>query len=433
MYFVRFEREFLSVLLLLLLFAVSAATAAAPTESRGMADTHIQHAAALMYRFAQRTGLTTNQPHRRYLWTDAFAVCNYLGLARVTTNSDFNDLALKLVDRVHDTLGRHRQDDPREGWISGLSPERGELHPTLGGLRIGKPLAERGPDEPFDAELEWERDGQYFHYLTKWMHALDQFTRSSGDQRYNLWARELAASAYAAFSYATAADQQPNRMVWKKSIDLTRTLVPSMGKHDPLDGYITGLQLIGTARAVKTADIGPSLNDEIKAFADMVHARDLSTDDPLGLGGLLIDVYRLQQLQDQGLQTPPQLQDQLLAAAIIGMQAYELSGELHQPPAYRLAFREFGLVIGLHAVERLQQRLQQTEQQDHRHTRLLARIDKLARYFKLREHIIGFWLAPEHQGSDTWLEHRDINEVMLATSLAPDGLLELLPAGALLP
>jgi hypothetical protein len=34
-------------------------------------------------------------------------------------------------------------------------------------LRIGKQLAERRPGERFDERLEWERDGQYFHYLTR--------------------------------------------------------------------------------------------------------------------------------------------------------------------------------------------------------------------------------------------------------------------------
>jgi len=50
-------------------------------------------------------------------------------------------------------------------------------------------------------------------------------------------------------------------------------------------------------------------------------------------------------------------------------------------------------------------------------------------FIELREHIENFWRDPEHQHTDTWTEHRDINEVMLATSLAPDGMLELLPPG----
>ena len=121
----------------------------------------------LMAEFAARTGL--DPPHtrpRRYLWTDAYAVCNYLELSRRTGNGVYRDLALRLVDQVHHTLGRHREDDSRTGWISGLPEEEGEAHPTRGGLRIGKPLPERRLGEPFDERLEWDRDGQYYHYLT---------------------------------------------------------------------------------------------------------------------------------------------------------------------------------------------------------------------------------------------------------------------------
>ena len=65
-----------------------------------------------MTRFADRTGLTAERPAQRYLWTDAFAVCNFLGLGRATGESRHTELALRLVDRVHHVLGRHRADDP---------------------------------------------------------------------------------------------------------------------------------------------------------------------------------------------------------------------------------------------------------------------------------------------------------------------------------
>ena len=114
----------------------------------GFMRTRTEQAIELMMRFAERTGLTAGRPHQRYLWTDAFAVCNFLGLARVTGEPRFTELALQLVDQVHHVLGRHRADDRRTGWISGLTDEQGEAHPTCGGLRIGKPLPERTPDEP---------------------------------------------------------------------------------------------------------------------------------------------------------------------------------------------------------------------------------------------------------------------------------------------
>ena len=46
------------------------------------------------------------------------------------------------------------------------------------------------------------------------------------------------------------------------------------------------------------------------------------------------------------------------------------------------------------------------------------------RYTDLRKTIENFWSDPANQ-TDTWNEHRDINEVMLATSLSPDGFLVL--------
>src|SRR5262249_556563 len=154
-----------------------------------------EEAIPLMMQFAERTGLVGDRPQRRYLWTDAFAVCNFLGLAKAANDSRYTELALELVQRVHHVLGRHPAHDHGTGWISGLPDEQGEANPPRGGLRIGKPLAERRPDEPFDQRLEWDRDGQYFHYLTKWMHALDQVARVTGQTMFNRWARELACTA----------------------------------------------------------------------------------------------------------------------------------------------------------------------------------------------------------------------------------------------
>ena len=177
-----------------------------------MTDVGLEEAAGLMGRFAERTGLLGGTS-TRYLWTDAFAVCNLLELARCTGRTSYRELAQRLVADVHHHLGRHRPDSGREGWISGLDEERGESHPTRGGLRIGKPLPERRANEPFDEQLEWDRDGQYFHYLTKWMHALDQLTRATGDWRYNIWARELAETAFDAFTYVPPSGGR-RRMYW---------------------------------------------------------------------------------------------------------------------------------------------------------------------------------------------------------------------------
>ena len=392
-----------------------------------MTDPRIEEAITLMNNFAQRTGLSTKQPPQRYLWTDAFAVCNYLGLARTTGEKAFTELALQLVNEVHHTLGRHRDDDKRAGWISGLSEQEGELHPTRGGLRIGKALPERGVDEPFDENLEWDRDGQYFHYLTKWMHALDQVTRATQQPRFNAWSRELAHSTFDAFTYAPSSRWQPPRMAWKMSIDLTRAQVTSMGQHDPLDGYITNLQLRTTATALPQPPGGPNLEDETRQFTAMLKWGDLATADPLGLGGLLIDAYRVQQLMQQGSLANEQMLDNLLSASLTGLQHYAQRSELQQPAQYRLAFRELGLAIGLHAVQRMQHVLEDEAQQASTNPRPGKQLRELMQYMPLRDEIEAFWRDPEHQQATTWVEHQDINEVMLATSLAPDGFLVLTP------
>jgi hypothetical protein len=371
-----------------------------------MPDTRTTQAIELMARFADRTGLAPAGPPRRYLWTDAFAVCNYLGLREATGDVTYLELALRLVGEVHRVLGRHRPDDARTGWISGLAEADGEAHPTHGGLRIGKPLPERGVREAFDEQLEWDRDGQYFHYLTKWMHALDAVGRRTGRAPFDGWAAELAAAAHRGFTYAVPGGGK--RMYWKMSVDLSRPLVPSMGQHDPLDGLITAVQL---AQAPK---------DAIADYAAMIEARSIATADPLGLGGLLCDAYRVHQLIEQGA-WPRELPllEQLLDGALRGLGLLARTAQLDGPAERRLAFRELGLSIGLAAVELL-----------HRSTDVLpaavsGKLAQLARAAPLRDDIEAFWLRPESRATRTWREHADINGVMLATSLAPAGYLAL--------
>ena len=71
-----------------------------------------EKAIALMEDFAERTELVSGFHPQRYLWTDAFAVCNFLGLAQTTGDERYTELALRLVDQVHHTLGQHCSDDP---------------------------------------------------------------------------------------------------------------------------------------------------------------------------------------------------------------------------------------------------------------------------------------------------------------------------------
>ncbi len=377
---------------------------------------------AIMEDFAKDTGLypPTSTP-KRYLWTDAFAVCNFLELFRITGEAKYKDLAISLVDQVHYVLGRFSRDDPRNGWISGLDEDEGKKHPTIGGLRIGKPLLERGPDEPFDERLEWDRDGQYFHYLTKWMHALNRVSRVTGDLTYNRWAIDLAKTAHAAFTYVSPVDGK-RRMYWKMSVDLTRPLVPSMGQHDPLDGYVTynELEMCGPRDLMEEGEY-PDLIDEIRDIAGICQGMDLVTDDPLGLGGLLFDSARVTQMIQSRYMEDVGLLVSLLNAASEGLRYFMGTGLLDLSAQYRLPFREFGLSIGLHGLKRIKDWIKEEDSKLRGYKGLDEVVAKLFGYYHLTEKIEGFWLDSDNQTVQTWMDHRDINSVMLATSLGPDG------------
>ena len=124
-----------SCFLLMVLSPFASAQADTQKEAGTMLVPRIDKAIVLMNNLAERPGLASEQPRRRYLWTDAFAVCNYLGLARACGEQGYAESALQLVNQVHHTLGRHRNDHRGSGWISGLSEHDGERHPTRGGLR----------------------------------------------------------------------------------------------------------------------------------------------------------------------------------------------------------------------------------------------------------------------------------------------------------
>ncbi len=392
--------------------------------SRAKMEASIEFIEKVMLDFAERTGLDPiKDKPRRYLWTDAFAVCNFLELHRRTENKRYLELALALVDLVHLTLGRHREDDRRSGWIGGLDEKAGAEHPTRGGLRIGKPLQERSIDEAPDEELEWDQDGQYYHYLTKWMHALSCVSVVTGEPKYASWGIELAQAAHKAFAYSVGAAGQ-KRMYWKMSIDLSRPLVPSMGLHDPLDGYVSYLELQTTALRLPTLsnlDLKPELAD----MAAMCRGGSWVTDDPLGIGGLLFDASRIGQLMVLGAPDHSRLLRKVLDSALPGVESFSSSDALRLPAQYRLAFRELGFSLGLKAVKRLNALVKQHSSVLDAKKDLRRRTDEIIRFEPIGTEIERFWTDPSNQKGSTWINHQDINAVMLVTSLAPDSFLSV--------
>ena len=185
-----------------------------------------------------------------------------------------------------------------------------------------------------------------------------------------------------------------------------------MGQHNALDGLITFLELQACG------DLLPNLRRNLaQAIADMDEMCDCgywATDDPLGIGGMLDASARLAILTSDGELERRTLLRGLLVQAEQSLAVYHRSADLGRPAHVRLAFRELGLAIGIHGLEKLSEQFAS----DHELSTICR---DLLRYQPLAEQIEQFWSDPMNRTSISWRDHQDINGVMLATSLAPEG------------
>lgn len=198
--------------------------------------------------------------HRgRYLWTDGFAVVNFLTLYKESGDNKYLELARQLIHTVHNVLGRTRDGTAR---LQGATEE----YPLKGGLRIGKHR-----DSGSDA------DGQYHHYLTIWMFALNRMSIASSESWYNNQAISLAKAIHPRFMVNR--DSSRPRIYWKMSVDLQSPLVASEGNLDPIDGYVI-LNLLQKTHGE------PVLQQEISEYKKILDTKwqHYYSDDPLDLG-----------------------------------------------------------------------------------------------------------------------------------------------------
>ena len=315
-------------------------------------------------------------------------------------------------------LGRYRDDEKHSGWISGLDEQAGSHHPTAGGLRIGKPLKERGVNEALAEALEWDRDGQYFHYLTKWIHALCQTAFVTNDFEYARWAAELAKAAFEGFVRRSESGRVVG-VYWKMSTDLSRPLVPAIGLHDALDGFITFRETQhALAKSPTNAEV-TDLNSAIESLSALCQHSDWTTEDPLGLGGLLFDAGRLCQLISNGHLGDIRLLEDVLDACRNGLAVFLASRYLNRPISHRLAFRELGLATGLKALPIIADAIKKERGLFGNRTAVRRTVDLLLPYESLSEDIVRAWLPHAQPQDEIWQAHQDINDVMLATALIP--------------
>jgi len=272
--------------------------------------------------------------HRgRYLWTDAFGLVNFLTLHRETHDPTYLVLARRLAGAVHETLGRARTGGSDGGPAPRLLGAT-EAEPLAGGLRIGKEHA--------------DEDGQYHHYLTLWMFALDRLANAVGGadgEQYSRLAVQLARAIHPHFVLGTK--DGPRRMVWKVSTDMRTVLVPSEGHLDAATGYVvyrllqnTAVERLGWA-AKGAQEAAPPLAAEIEDYHQLMsrEGKLTASRDPLDLGmGLwMCHLFKgeewARRLGDEGVRK---------AGSMLGPK-----GVMALEPSRRLAFREFGTCMGV--------------------------------------------------------------------------------------
>lgn len=163
----------------------------------------------------------------RYLWTDAFGVVLLVSLYNRTGEHDFLDTARWVVNEVEHVLGQKR------------------------GIRIGQ--------DP-------ERDGQYYHYLTKWLFALERLSHI--EPGYRTRAIELVKDIHSAFVL-------PGRGVWWKMQDDLGAPYPGfgIGALDAFDGYVVYRLLDEQALSSEIEDMRQIM---ARTYQDMHIVQDLA-------------------------------------------------------------------------------------------------------------------------------------------------------------
>ncbi|KAF7588457.1 hypothetical protein BBP40_005683 [Aspergillus hancockii] len=266
--------------------------------------------------------------HGRYLWTDAFGVINFLTLhneykktlpSSTSPDDRYLILARRLAQTVHDVLGRTRDSRSR---LPGATDE----NPLGGGLRIGK-THEHGSDG----------DGQYHHYLTIWMFALNRLSLATSDPTYNRQAVALAKAIHPHF-FIGRRSARP-RMVWKMSMDLSVALVGSEGNLDPIDGYVVFRLLQATAMQMGEGEV---LAEEIADYKRVMErkGKHFVSSDPLDLGMTLWTAHWFAEKEDWANELLAQCFEQIY-------ELFEIDRYLERSDKQRLAFREFGTCVGI--------------------------------------------------------------------------------------
>jgi hypothetical protein len=192
-----------------------------------------------------------------------------------------------------------------------------------------------------------------------------------------------------------------------------------------LDGFITFREVKSAMADLSVATEMSKITTAIASLSPLFQHRDWTTDDPLGLGGLLFDACRLCQLLDPNSHSDVDLLEALLYSCSYGLISFVRTGHLASPATNRLAFRELGLAIGLKAVSAIAHVIEKSRSHFQNRGDLSRSINLLQRHVSIGDEIISAWQAHAEHQAKSWRAHQDINEVMLATALIPNTFLSI--------
>jgi hypothetical protein len=234
----------------------------------------------------------------RYLWTDAFGVILLVSLYRELHEDKYFAQAEWVVAEVERVLGRPR------------------------GIRIG--------EEP-------DRDGQYFHYLAMWIYALAVLAEH--DPRYRESGVALVHQIHDAFLVPG------HGVIWKMQEDLSEPYPGyGLGALDAFDGYVS-------YRLLDEASLSREIAD-MRALAERSAPQLVITQD-LGIGMMLWMTHFFPAEPWARIQQPRCL------ATLDGMWREEgyFCREPYLPDT-KIAFSNYGVSVGLQAVDAMAQRVQ---------------------------------------------------------------------------
>jgi hypothetical protein len=234
---------------------------------------------------------------RRYLWTDAFGVVLLVSLYAELGEQRFFDEAEWVVSDVERVLGRPR------------------------GIRIGQ-----APD----------RDGQYFHYLAMWLYALAVLARHVS--AYRRKGIDLVHQIHPAFVVPSKG------VLWKMKEDLSGPYPGfGFGALDAFDGYVSYRCLDERALAPEIADMRALIG---------ATASSLTITQDLGLGMMLWLTHFCSA-------EPWAMTQRRRSLAMLDMMWREDGYFCREQnlPNVKFAFTNYGISIGLQAVNAMTDRL----------------------------------------------------------------------------